>query len=139
MKKNEAHHQKKVVLFLTDLKLQNKIVDFFAVENENPFSKFINKSITYKLEQESKKMGKKKGVSDLVVIGFGAVHFIEMKDAARQLKTKLSFSHTKVSREQQVFLDNVKRCSGSRSVICYGYDEAKEYIVKNIIGENNGK
>lgn len=138
MKKNEAHHQKKVVLFLTDLKLQNKIVDFFAVENENPFSKFISKNITYKLEQESKKMGKSKGVSDLVVIGFSTIHFIEMKDAPRQLKTKLSYSHTKVSEDQKRFLENILRCNNCRSVVCYGYEDAKEYIKKNVIGESNG-
>lgn len=137
MKKNEAHHQKKVVLFLTDLKLQNKIIDFFSVENENPFSKFIDKSITFKLENESKKMGKNKGVSDLVVIGFDKVYFIEMKDAARQLKTKLSYSHTKVSKDQERFLSNIKRSKACESTICFGYNEAKDYIEKVILNNEH--
>lgn len=133
MKKNESYHQKKTASYLTDLKIQDKIAEFFSVENENPYSKFLDKKIVFKLEADSKAMGKNKGATDLVIVGFDCVHFMEMKDAPRQLKTKISISHTKTSDEQKVFLSNVAKSKACKSVVCYGYDEARDYIDKEIL------
>ncbi len=100
--------------------------------NENTLS-FANRSAMVRVESKARKMGKKKGASDLVVIFNHKVLFLEMKRAGKKLKNgMLSYSGIAVSPHQERFLSAVAESSVCRSAVAYGYDQAMEVILKEI-------
>ena len=108
--------------------LKLKRVFYFAVNNENQ-SSFTNRKIAMIQEAKAKSKGKIKGASDLIVMIKDKILFIELKRSRKILKSgKTSISHTKTSREQLDFLDNVNKFEYADGKVCYGWIEAKEYI-----------
>ncbi len=80
-----------------------------------------------------KKEGVVKGVSDYCVILPHCVLFIEMKRRKKKLKSgKLSNSHSKPSKEQLEFLDNIKINKNVIGFVAYGWTEAKEFIENHL-------
>ena len=119
----EHEEQKAVAQYLRAKKLF-----FFAPTNENNSHKQDRKWAMV-AEQKAKAAGKVKGVSDLVVFAPNSILFIEMKRRPKKLKSgKLSVSHTKVSKEQVLFLDKVKDYGYAKSMVCYGAKDAIDFI-----------
>jgi hypothetical protein len=132
MKITEEQEQKKVVQYLELLKRQGKILFYFAPMNENKQS-YNNRSVAIKIENKAKAMGKKSGVSDLVIILKERVLFIEMKKAPRKLKNgKLSYAGIKISDYQKAFLNAVNSSDVCAGFVAYGFDEARKLIEKFI-------
>ena len=129
---SEEDEQKKVVEYLRILEKQGKIITFFAPVNENKQSK-TNKLMAIRLANKANAIGKKAGVSDLVIIFKDKVLFLEMKVAPKVLKSgKLSYSNSKVSENQTLFLDKIRESNVCISTIGYGWMGAKEIIDKQI-------
>tara|TARA_R110002073_G_scaffold131310_1_gene278016 strand:+ start:415 stop:846 length:432 start_codon:yes stop_codon:yes gene_type:complete len=129
---SEDDEQKKVVGYLKILERQGKIITFFAPVNENKQSK-TNKLMAIRLANKAKLVGKRAGVSDLVIIFKDKVLFLEMKVAPKVLKSgKLSYSNSKVSENQTLFLDKVSESFVCISDIAYGWYNAKEIIDNQI-------
>ena len=115
----EDYEQQCLVQYL----LKNKY-DFFAPINENSYS-FLNKKIATIIEAKMKSMGKLKGVLDIVIFLPEFILFMEMKRRPKVLKSnKLSYTNSKVSTEQYVFMDMLAQYKYTKSVVVYGYDEA---------------
>jgi len=130
MKKLEELEQKKAVEYLEILKRQGKIISFFAPMNENLMSN-SNRQKAIVIENKAKAMGKRKGVSDLVVILKDKVLFVELKRAGKRLKNgKISYTGIKVSENQKRFLEEVNQSSVCEGFIAYGFDDFKEKIDK---------
>jgi len=126
----EAMEQEKFVGYLLTLKTRKKICEFFAITNENNTYK-QNKHYSMIAEVKAKKIGKRKGASDLCIVLPNSVVFIEMKRRKKILKSgKLSTSGIAVSVEQEKFLEAVTNSNVVNGAICYGYDEAVAYINK---------
>ena len=124
----EAEEQKALVQWL-----QAKRIFHFAVVNENNTYKQDRKYAMI-AEVKAKKMGKVKGVSDMVVILPHVVLFIEMKRRAKILKTgQKSLAGIKVSKEQYDFLSFVNNTNVCEGMICYGAKEAIEFIERNML------
>ena len=132
MKNIEEYHQKMVVKYLELLKQKGQIIEFFAPMNENKQS-FNNRQNAIIIEQKAKAMGKKAGVSDLVVILKNKVLFIEMKRPPKKLKSgKISYAGISVSENQRKFIDVVNQSDVCIAKVCYGFDEAKKFIDENL-------
>jgi hypothetical protein len=120
------------VQYLEILKRRGKILFYFAPMNENKQS-YTNRATAMKIENKAKAMGKQAGVSDLVIILKNRVLFIEMKKAPKKLKNgKLSYTGISVSEHQKTFLNAVNSSDVCAGFVCYGFDEAKNIIDKNI-------
>ena len=138
MKNIEANHQKMFIKYLEMKKQSGKVIEYFAPVNENT-SSFTNRAVALKVEAKAKAMGKKAGVSDVVVILKNKVLFIEMKRPAKRLKSgKLSTAGIIVSEYQKQFLENISQSEVCEGVVAYGFDEAKGFI-DNQIKVYNGK
>ena len=129
MKRNlEELEQKKAVDYLEILKRQGKIISFFAPMNENIMSG-SNRQKAIIVENKSKAMGKRKGVSDLVIILKDKVLFVELKRAGKRLKSgKISYTGIKVSENQKRFLDEVNQSDVCEGFVAFGFDEFKNKI-----------
>lgn len=104
---------------------------FFAPLNENQGS-FLNKKVTMLQEKKAKTIGKRKGVSDIIVFLKHKILFIELKRQAKPLKNgKLSYKHTKTSEEQKSFLNTVNGYNYAIGKVCYGFYEAVKFIEEN--------
>ncbi len=77
---NLTEYQEQVlfVSYLQKLKLEKKIIEYFAIANENNMS-FTNKTVAIIQSNKAKASGKKSGVSDICIILKNRVLFIEMK------------------------------------------------------------
>ena len=117
----ESEEQEKLVNYLKILENQGKIITFYANVNENRMHKQIKKYAII-AEKVNKKLGKKKGVSDITIILKDKVLYIELKRAKKSL--------SKVSKEQINFLDKIKQSNVCDGSVCYGFEEAKEFIDK---------
>jgi len=119
--KIEHQEQIKVVNYLNILQKQGKVVEFFAIPNGGS---------RHKLEAINlKREGVKSGVSDLCVILKNKVLFIEMKRPAKRLKSgKLSTAGIIVSEYQKQFLESISKSEVCEGIVCYGFDEAKNFI-----------
>jgi len=127
-KLKEEDHQKMLVKYLEIQKQMGNIIEYFAPMNENKQS-FSNRAVALKVEAKAKAMGKKTGVSDLCIILKNRVVFIEMKKAPKKLKSgKLSYTGIIVSDYQNKFIETVKKSNVCGAVVCYGFDEAKNFI-----------
>ncbi len=123
--KIEHNHQRVVVNFLAFMEARGKIVAFFAVPNGG--SRNAREAKNLKLE------GVRAGVSDLVVVLKNRVLFIEMKRPPKKLKNgNLSYAGISVSKAQKEFLEKVAKSYVCVSKVCYGSQEAIEYIKENI-------
>lgn len=121
----ESLEQQKLIQWLKLKKLF-----YFAPMNENQAS-FTNRIVAMKQEVKAKSMGKVKGVSDVIVMLPNKILFIELKRAKKILKSgKTSISHTKVSDEQKAFINSVNGFVYASAKICYGFNEAMEFIEK---------
>ena len=128
MKNIEANHQKMFIKYLEIQKQRGNIIEYFAPVNENT-SSFTNRAVALKVEAKAKAMGKKAGVSDVVVILKNKVPFIEMKRPAKRLKSgKLSTAGIIVSEYQKQFLESISKSEVCEGIVCYGFDEAKNFI-----------
>ena len=117
----ESEEQEKLVEYLKILENQGKIITFYANVNENRMHKQVKKYAII-AEKVNKKLGKKKGVSDITIILKDKVLYIELK------RTKKSLS--RVSKEQIDFLDKIKQSNVCDGAVCYGFEEAKQFIEK---------
>ncbi len=129
MKRNlEELEQKKAVNYLRILERQGKIIAFFAPMNENIMSG-SNREKAMKIENKAKAMGKRSGVSDLVIILKDKVIFAELKRSGKKLKSgKISYAGIKVSENQKRFLGDVKKSDVCSGFIAYGFNEFKEKL-----------
>ena len=120
VKESRTEHKEQVEV--NNYCTRNKIL-MFAIPNGS------NKSLT--AQRNFKAEGLKAGVPDLMIpIANKYYHglFIEMKRRAKSLKNgKKSISHTKVSKEQEKWLDGLNN-ENYKAVVCYGADEAIEVI-----------
>ena len=127
MKANEHQEQVNLVKWL-----KIKKIFYFAVPNGS-----VLKGTPL---QRAKQMNNLKaeglvpGASDIVVLLKDKILFIEMKAAPKKLKSgKLSVSHTKVSDDQINFMQKiVDNFDYADAFICYGFNQATEYIKSNI-------
>lgn len=120
----EAEEQKCLVQWLNI-----KHINHFAPINENNHSK-LNRQFAIKNEAKAKAMGKVPGVSDIVVFLENKILFIELKRKKKVLKGGgLSISHTKVSDAQYDFMTMVNKYDYAESTICYGWEEARDFIL----------
>ncbi len=127
----EEQEQQRLVAYL-----KAKKIFHFAPMNENKQS-FANRNTALRLEAKAKKMGKLKGVSDVIIMLNSKIVFIELKRAKKLLKNgKLSTSHTKVSKEQESFIKTINERFNKYAVgvVCYGAKEAIEFV-EDIDGE----
>lgn len=112
--------------------LQLKKLFFFAPTLENNSHK-QNRKYAMIAEQKAKKAGKIKGTPDLFVFLPDKILIIELKRQKKTLKSgKISVSHTKVSKEQQDFLDRANLYDYSTAIVCYGWKEARDLIEKEM-------
>jgi O-acetyl-ADP-ribose deacetylase (regulator of RNase III) len=127
--KLEHMEQVKLVKYLEILERQKKILTFFAVPNGGS---------RHKVEARNMKLeGVRAGVSDIVVVFYNIVLFVEMKKKPKVLKSgKLSTASINVSEEQINFISSVNLGRASAGFIAYGFDEAKEIIDKVLEYDN---
>ena len=123
----EYEEQKSLVQWL-----RLKKIFHFAPTNENNTHN-QNRKYAMIAEQKAKASGKLKGVSDLIVMLPNKLLLIEMKRQRRKLNSgKLSTSHTNTSKEQLKFLETANTFDYAEARVCYGWEEAKEYIESHI-------
>ena len=115
---SEYEEQKIVVKYLTELKEQEKIITFFATTNENTTYK-QSKKWAIIAEIKARASGKRKGVSDLCVVLWDKVLFIEMKKNDKKARTK---------KEQIEFLKDINTSTVCFGSVCYGAKDAIDYI-----------
>ena len=119
----EAEEQKCLVQWMNI-----KHIMHFSVINENNHSK-LNRTFAIRNEAKAKAMGKVPGVSDVVVFLQNKILFIELKRKKKVLKNgHLSITHTKISDAQYKFMTNVNKYEYAESTICYGWEDAREFI-----------
>ena len=76
-----------------------------------------------------KKTGLVAGVSDLVIFLTNHILFLELKVRPKVLKSgKLSYTNSKVSDEQKIFLARARSYDYALSEVAYGYEDAIEII-----------
>lgn len=81
--------------------------------------------------KKQKAQGLSKGFPDLTIFLPTKIVFIEMKRRAKETKTgKLSVSHTKVSEEQNEWINTINCYDYAVAKVCYGCEEAIEFIEK---------
>ena len=123
----EADEQKALVQWLNI-----KHIMHFAPIMENNHSK-LNRQFAVRNEAKAKAMGKKPGVSDIIVMLDNKILFIELKRKKKILKSgKESTSHTNISEAQKEFIENVNKYNYALGKVCYGWEEAKEFILKEM-------
>lgn len=127
----ESHHQKKLAQYLLDLKVKDIVCEFWATMNENLLSSGQLKDIL--VEEEAKRMGKLNGVSDIIVVGFEKVLFMELKREPKVLKSgKLSYSNSKRSKDQIQFLKNVLKSNVTAGGFFYFYEDSVAFIKQEL-------
>ena len=109
--------------------LNAKKIFHFAPMGENKQS-YANRQVAMKIASKSKKMGKIKGLSDVIVMLKDKILFVELKRARYPLKSgKYSTSHTKVSKEQKNFTETInKSFRYAKARVCYGAVEAIGFV-----------
>ena len=124
----------------TEYEEQKALVEWLRIKKIMHFSNH-NENNTYKqdrryamiAEQKAKASGKVKGVSDICVMLPNKILFIELKRKPKILKSgKLSVAHTKVSKEQQAFLDRVNMFDYAAGIVAYGWHQARDFINKEL-------
>ena len=96
--------------------------------NENVGS-WLDRRSAIKIEAKAKAMGKRSGVSDLVIVLHDRVLFVEMKRQCKKLKNgKISKASIAVSEKQKLFLGKVGNSSVCEAVVCYGFAEFRDFL-----------
>ena len=122
----EAIEQQKLIQWL-----RLKKIFHYATTNENNSYKQDRKYAMI-AEQKAKSQGKLKGVSDITVLLPNKILFIELKKQGKVLKNgNISHSNSKVSDEQIAFLEKVNSFDYAIGKVCYGFDDAKNFIEEN--------
>lgn len=106
--------------------LRAKKIFYFSIPNSSALSS-LNRNAAIKVGSVLKSEGMIKGASDLVVMLQNKVLFIELKRALKSFST--------VSKEQIIFIENVKKLPYADGKICYGAKEAIKFIESHNIGE----
>lgn len=138
---SEALEQQKLIQWL-----RIKKITFTSMPNENRWSGVIRgllikllgqkrgtqvaAKISSSIENSMRAEGKQKGYPDLIIDEPSVYYYglrIELKRARKQLKTKLSTAHTKVSPEQEEWINKLNK-KGYKALVCYGADEAIKVI-----------
>ena len=123
----EAQEQQYLVQWLRI----NKIFCFAPVNENNTHKQ--NRHYAMIAEVKARAAGKLKGTSDLIVMLPNKLLLIELKRQRRKLKSgKLSTSHTNTSKEQLKFLETANTFDYAEARVCYGWEEAKEYIESHL-------
>ena len=120
----------------TNITLENLWLPIFPRKkkvNENTMSG-TNRFMAIKIAERSKRMGKNKGVSDLIIMLPNKILFIEMKRAKTVLKSGKLSTEELVKPEQYEFKNIVNSFSYAKGFIAYGCNEAIE-IVENELKE----
>ncbi len=120
------------IAFVQWLKLKNIV--HFAVVNENSMSS-TNKGMAIKIAERSKKMGKRKGVSDLIIMLPDKILFVEMKRNKTVLKSGKLSTENLLKQDQKEFLDVVNGFGYAEGYCAYGFKQAKEIIDNYFKGE----
>ena len=117
----------------TEAQEQEKLVYWLRM-NSIPHFAIPNGGSRHKLEAKNlKAQGVVSGVSDIVVMLPKKILFIEMKRRKKKLKNgDYSISHTKVSKAQFDFLTMVNKHDYATGKVCYGFDEAVDFIKDNM-------
>jgi len=145
---SETVEQQKLVQWL-----KIKKITFTSMPNENRWSGVVRgllkrlvgvnransltAQIVSSIENSMKSEGKQKGYPDLIIDEPNKYYHglrIELKRAKKQLKTKLSIAHTKISDEQEEWIIKLND-RGYKAIVCYGAREAIEVIedyMKNV-------
>ena len=125
---SEAIEQQKLIQWL-----RLKKIFHYATTNENN-SFMQNRKYAMIAEQKAKAQGKLKGVSDVTVLLPNKILFIELKKQGKKLKNgNISHSNSKVSDEQIAFLEKVNSYPYAEGRVCYGFEDAKNFIEENIL------
>lgn len=128
----EYDEQVAFVEYLALMKKKNKIVTFFATNNENNSHK-QNRKYAMIAEVKARKSGKQKGVSDICVVLKNKVVFIELKRQPRVLKNgTFSKTRAKPTPEQIEFLDGINESDACVGSVCWGAKEAIKFLEKNM-------
>ena len=123
----EAHEQETLVQWLR----LKKIFHFAPVLENNTHGQ--NRKWAMIAEVKAKKQGKIKGTSDLFVFLGEKLLVIELKRAKKLLKSgKYTTSHTNTSKEQKAFLERVNKYPYAIGRVCFGWNEAKEFIENHL-------
>jgi len=100
----------------------------FAPTNENNSHK-QNRHYAMIAEQKAKAAGKRKGVSDLIIMLPSKILFIELKRRKKKLKNgDFSIAHSKPSKEQYQFMTDANKFDYAEAVVCYGARDAIAFI-----------
>lgn len=123
--KIEQYEQIRLAGHLTRLEHEKKIITYYAIPNGG--SRHHLEAINMKKE------GVRAGVSDICVIHKDKTLYIEMKRPPKKLKSgKLSYSGISVSDKQIEFIEKTNSVNYISSKVCYGFNEAKEFIFNEI-------
>jgi len=123
VKISESEEQKKLVQWLRLRKIFH-----FSVANENQQSS-TNKMMAIKIASKHKAMGRVSGTCDIFVLLPNIMLAIEMKTAPTKLKSgKLSKSRAVTSDNQKKFISDINEFKYADSRVCYGFDEARDFI-----------
>ena len=113
--------------------LRVKKIKHFAPNNENN-SHMQNRKYAMIAEVKAKKSGKIKGIPDIFIFLPNKLLVIELKRSGKVLKSgKVSYSHTKTSKEQLECLKWLTAFEYVEGKVCYGWVEAKEFIEENMV------
>lgn len=122
MKGQEAEEQKDLVRWL-----ELNGYDFFAIVNEyNMAYRDRKKSIISAIVD--RQMGKKRGVSDLVIFLGDKILFLEMKRPRRKLKNGQLSKEDLQNQDQKEFEKIVSKYEYAIYRIAYGYEDAVNII-----------
>ena len=120
----EYEEQKVFVKYLQFLKIQNKIIEFHSIPNENLLSN-LNRKKAIATQSILKANGAKAGVPDLFIYLPNKLVIIEMKRK----------KYGKVSNKQKYWLEIFKKLPYISSYVAYGAEEAIKIIDNEIKGK----
>ena len=116
----------------TERQEQIKLHQYCKLKKFNSFSVPNGGSRNMFEAKNLKAEGATAGVSDYIILLKNKILFIELKRQGKILKSgKISHSNSKISKEQQEFLDKVNKYPYSVGKICYGFNEAVQFINEN--------
>ena len=130
MKNLEENEHIATIQYLSILKSQKKIIEFWATINEVKSQK-KGKLDNIRIALKNKRMGKKAGVSDITIVFSHLTLYIEMKRKRKILKSGKLSKENLESDEQKAFRENINLTSSCVGFVCYGFKEAKDRILQS--------
>ena len=109
--KTEQNEQRKLIKYLDELKIAQKL--------DVKFSSIPNNTYTESIQAKSKNLldGLRRGLPDLFVIVNRKPFFIEMKSSKGIL-----------SDFQKRWINKINECEGIKAYVCYSFEDAKKVI-----------